>query len=269
MKAQSILWQISGVHDKASYLLGTVHIRSTFAFRAFPQFQNLISACDLYAGESNLDDLGDFQLDGQFDPDYAARYQALLSENQYAHLDRLIKKQVPQLKMWPYLHPMLLMSQIESALMGHDEAESLDLALWEFAKAEGKDLVGIESAALQRQIFNEMDLDAAFQNIKHTIAKMHSLRKNYKKIAHYYQNQDIHALYLKAKKQLGKMKRPMLYDRNVYMADRIETLVQDQSVFVGIGVGHLPGEKGVLRLLKHKGFTLKPVQIQAPNPQNI
>ena len=259
MKAQSILWKITSEQNTGnpSYLLGTIHIQSKFAFRYFSKYQALIRQCDAYAGESNMDDLAEFQIPGQFDSSYAPKYQEVLSENQYAHLDRLIRKNLPHLEMWPFLHPMLLMSQIEMVLMGMDEPESLDLALWEFAKAEGKELLAIESANLQRQIFEDIDLDSSFRNIKHAISNMSALRKSYTKLATYYQDQNIQSLYLKAKKQLGKMKRPMLYDRNVYMADRIEALIQNQSVFIGIGVGHLPGEVGVLRLLKHKGILLE------------
>ena len=260
-KKQSVLWKLIAPDNpnQVSYLLGTIHIQSHFAFKNLPVYKELILACDAYAGESDLDELAQFELEGQFSAAYAAQYQAVLSENQYQHLDRFIRKEIPQIHhMWPMFHPMLLMSQIEMVLMGSDEPQSLDLTIWEFAKAAGKELVAIEPATMQQDIFKEIDLASAFRNVKSTISNLPKMSKKYVKLAHYYQTQDIQALYLSAKKQLGKMKHMMLYDRNVFMANRIEHLTQEQSVFIGIGVGHLPGQKGVLRLLKKKGFLLEP-----------
>lgn len=255
----ALLWKIIDPNnpDQVSYLLGTIHIQSQFAFENIHLYKDLILHCDAYAGESDLDELSQFELEGQFDASYAAHYQAILSENQYQHLDRFIRKEIPQIHhMWSLFHPMLLMSQVEMVLMGSDEPQSLDMTIWEFAKAADKELLAIEPAKMQQDIFKEIDLDTAFRNVKSTISNLPKMRRKYKKLAKYYQNQNIQSLYLAAKKQLGKMKHMMLYDRNVFMANRIEELVQKKSVFIGIGVGHLPGQKGVLRLLKQKGFVV-------------
>ena len=261
-KQQSVLWKITPPNNTAqvSYLLGTIHIQSRFAFEGMPVYKELILTCDAYAGESNLDELSQLELDGQFDASYGQHYRDILSENQYQHLDRFIRKEIPQIHhMWPLFHPMLLMSQMEMVLMGSDEPLSLDMTIWAFAKAAGKELLAIEPATMQQDIFKEIDLNTAFRNVKSAISNLPRMSKKYEKLAHYYQTQNIQALYLKAKKQLGKMKHMMLYDRNVFMANRIEELVQDKSIFIGIGVGHLPGQKGVLRLLKKKGFSLEPM----------
>ncbi len=258
----ALLWKIIDPNNpnQVSYLLGTIHIQSQFAFANLHIYKELILKCDAYAGESNLDELSQFELDGQFDPSYAVQYKAILSENQYQHLDRFIRKEIPQIHhMWLLFHPLLLMSQMEMVLMGSDEPQSLDMTIWEFAKAVGKELLAIESATMQQDIFKDIDLDTAFRNVKSAVSNLSKMSRKYKKLAHYYQVQDIQALYLSAKKQLGKMKHMMLYDRNVFMANRIEELIHEKSVFIGIGVGHLPGQKGVLRLLKKKGFFLRPI----------
>ncbi len=262
-KKQSVLWKVIAPNNPSqiSYLLGTIHIQSHFAFEGLPVYKELIEACDAYAGESNLDELSEFELEGQFDASYTTQYQAILSENQYQHLDRFIRKEIPQIHhMWPLFHPLLLMSQLEMVLMGNDQPQSLDMTIWEFAKAANKELLAIEPASMQQDIFKEIDLETAFRNVKSAISNFPKMSKKYKKLAHYYQTQDIQALYLSAKKQLGKMKHMMLYDRNVFMANRIEQLILEKSTFVGVGVGHLPGQKGVLRLLKKKGLVVTPLK---------
>lgn len=259
----SLLWEIANdAWDHTSFLLGTIHISTQFAFSYFDQYKLLIQQCAVYAGESDLDELANIALPGQMDPSYQQLYQQYLSANQYQHLHRFVRTHVPQIEaMWPVLHPLLLLSQMEASLVGSNHHETLDKALWNFAKAEGKVLTSIESAGMQQQIFEDIDLDTAFKGIKAAISSMSSFRKRYLKLAEYYENHDIQSLYKTARKQLSKAKHPMLYDRNFFMADRIEELISAQSCFIGIGVGHLPGQKGVLRLLKQKGFRVQPVKL--------
>ncbi len=53
----------------------------------------------------------------------------------------------------------------------------------------------------------------------------------------------------------------MLYERNVIMSENIDSIIQSgKSLFIGIGAAHLPMEKGVIELLRSKGYTLKPLK---------
>jgi uncharacterized protein YbaP (TraB family) len=45
------------------------------------------------------------------------------------------------------------------------------------------------------------------------------------------------------------------------MANRIAEFTNQHTIFAAIGAGHLGGKKGVLRLLKKKGFTVKPIKM--------
>ena len=51
----------------------------------------------------------------------------------------------------------------------------------------------------------------------------------------------------------------MLTVRNKKMARRIDSLAHIRSCFFAVGAAHLPGEDGVIRLLKANGYTVEPV----------
>ncbi len=257
---QSILWQItkqdSGIAP--SYLLGTIHIDSPFAFANFDLYEKLILLCDAYAGESDLDELRSLTIPGQIDEAYFEKYKDTLSENQFLHLERFIALNLPSLwGSWMYLHPMLLLAQIEASILGNGDFEPLDTALWEFAKEQNKKMLAVESASMQHEIFKNLNANDSFRSVKKAISNLPPLRKKYQKLAQHYKDQNIQALYKTTKKELGKLKHKMIYERNIFMADRIEQLAKEQSTFIGIGVGHLSGAQGVLRLLKQKGFDIK------------
>ena len=51
----------------------------------------------------------------------------------------------------------------------------------------------------------------------------------------------------------------MLTNRNVNWVNQLKTILPQKSVFVCVGAGHLPGENGVLNLLRQAGYTITPV----------
>lgn len=50
-----------------------------------------------------------------------------------------------------------------------------------------------------------------------------------------------------------------LFDRNQNWVRKLPALMQESPKFIAVGAGHLPGDKGVIHLLRKKGYTVKPV----------
>src|SRR4028118_1951881 len=54
-----------------------------------------------------------------------------------------------------------------------------------------------------------------------------------------------------------------MYKRNDIQANSIDTILKNNSLFVGVGAAHLAGEKGIIEILRRKGYTLRPVIMAA------
>jgi hypothetical protein len=52
-----------------------------------------------------------------------------------------------------------------------------------------------------------------------------------------------------------------LYRRNEIQADAVDSIVKKHSLFVGVGAAHLPGRRGVIELLRRKGYNLRPISM--------
>jgi uncharacterized protein YbaP (TraB family) len=52
------------------------------------------------------------------------------------------------------------------------------------------------------------------------------------------------------------------YKRNEEWLPKIEKMMMDKTAFIAVGVSHLEGDRGLLALLKGKGYTLTSVQIK-------
>lgn len=53
----------------------------------------------------------------------------------------------------------------------------------------------------------------------------------------------------------------MLYQRNKNMANYMDSIMRTQNMFVGVGASHLPGSKGMIQLLREKGYTVTPIPV--------
>ncbi len=57
----------------------------------------------------------------------------------------------------------------------------------------------------------------------------------------------------------GENKDLLLDQRNRNWVVKLKELMKDKSLFVAVGAGHLPGNQGVLELLRKEGYKVKPL----------
>ena len=56
-----------------------------------------------------------------------------------------------------------------------------------------------------------------------------------------------------------KFEKVLVNDRNVTMVKRFLTISGEHTVFCAVGAAHLAGTKGIIALLRKKGYTVEPV----------
>ncbi|RFA30529.1 hypothetical protein CAI21_05640 [Alkalilimnicola ehrlichii] len=62
--------------------------------------------------------------------------------------------------------------------------------------------------------------------------------------------------------EFADLEQRLITERNKRMTQRIEQLLEaNDSLFVVVGAGHLPGESGLIALLRQAGYELKPVEL--------
>ena len=58
----------------------------------------------------------------------------------------------------------------------------------------------------------------------------------------------------------GAFEAKIILERNYLIAERAEPILNDGNAFIAIGALHLPGEEGVIELLRKQGFEITRVQ---------
>jgi uncharacterized protein len=255
---KSLIWRFTteGAQNP-NYLIGTMHVRDERAFQFEEAFKNAIKECAIFATEFNLDDAqsGAVQM-SMFLPEHQS-LKTLMSNKLYEKTQAiLLKKMGVDVAQFDHFKPLAVTNFLTESLLSSDRGLSLDETLWDFAKENNKILRGIETFDEQLAVLDKMTVEDQLKGLKDTLKDLGSFRKQLTRMANHYEQADIEKLYKSAKKSAKGSRKLLLYDRNVIMANRISDLAHENSVCVAIGAGHLAGVKGVLRLLKQKGFKM-------------
>ncbi|HXO75067.1 MAG TPA: TraB/GumN family protein, partial [Puia sp.] len=265
-KYPALLWEITGNGlQKPSYLFGTMHVSSKLVFHLSDSFYLDIKSADVVA----------LELDPQLWQDQMFRFENLQSNlrffTQGAPGDFINEKSFQLEKYDDRLKSALsneptvingLLYRTYRTRADFEEDTYLDLYIYQTGKKLGKQATGVENFFQTERLI----MEAAQDMLKDKKKKAPDTdgESSYdleRKTQEAYRKGDLDLL-----DSLEKLMEPseaymekFLYRRNEIQAASIDSIVKKHSLFVGVGAAHLPGKRGVIELLRAKGYTLRPV----------
>ena len=273
-KYPSLLWQITGNGlTKPSYLFGTMHVSSKMVFHLSDSFYLGIKNADVVALETNpgqwQEDFSRYDLDGQSIYNYARWKKGVSAPQDYFTINTLqfypyIKLIEAALYSSPSMINSFLYRSNSERTSDFEEDTYLDLHIYQVGKKWGKKLCGVENFDQSMQLMKEAYSDAAKE--KNTKQKSNDYDDDfsYSKLEDAYRagNLDLLDTINKVNSMSAAFDEKFLYKRNEIQAHSIDSILKTKaSLFVGVGAAHLPGQRGVIELLRSKGYKLRPVQI--------
>ncbi len=256
----TLLWKVTTANIAPSYLFGTMHVRDNRAFREIDFLKNRIAACQVFAAEYNLEDNDIERLQEATQLPEGCSLQSMMKPKHFEKLAKIVKKETAyDIALFNYKSPILLHNLLAEAYLGKEQDEPLDAALFSFAQQQGLELTGLESFEGQMAVFDKLDLKEQIKSLKDLAMSQKKYHKNLKKTTDLYVQGNIYKLLKKVKKTAAGMRKVLLYDRNIKMAEEFDKIAKSKSLFAAVGAGHLAGKKGVLNLLKKRGLKVKPV----------
>jgi len=239
-----------------------MHVRDRRAFGSLPIVEEKIEECAAFAAEFNFEEAQAFQADNQTKITEDQTLKSLFKPKKYEKIATFLEKQTGMdIAFFDQQKPFVIYQLITETLFQKDMPFALDRYLYEHAKAQNKMLTGVETFAEQMAIMEKITLEEQAKILYQTVKNFKNYRKQLKKLTHLYQSGNLQQLNKSARKSMGKLRKMMIDDRNIIMAERIIEMIDQQTTFVAIGAGHLGGKNGVLRLLKFKGMKIKPIKI--------
>ncbi|MEN0003230.1 MAG: TraB/GumN family protein [Bacteroidota bacterium] len=260
----SLLWQITPANQPPSYLFGTMHIRDQRAFSHIEELQTYIQQCPSFATEVPFDQLDQHLFFHQLQLPPGTTLDQLVPSKRYQKMRAIILKATQvDIHTLRHLQPVLIVQLLSSQLLQSEWAVALDEALWQFAEQQQKQLLGLESLESQITLLQRIPMEQQVKSLKEVAKNISTFRKGLLHAADTYQSGDLRQIYRAAKRSTRGMRKKLLYNRNIQMAQQMADYMTEAPIFCAVGAGHLAGAKGMLRLLKQKGFRVKAVSLSA------
>jgi uncharacterized protein len=264
-ESKSLLWKISGNGlAKESYLFGTIHISCDATLP-----QKVISALNrtdqLYL-ELDLDDPKiQTEMMSSVMMKNGITIESLLSIEDFKIANDFFIKHVGiSLKMMNSVKPFALSAMLYPKILDC-EMQSIEKELMKITSVNKKETLGLENLAEQLTVFDaipyQTQIDELMKSIKSNLTRD---RKELNEILVLYQAEDLDGMLEYTKKSdndlTSKFEDVLLTNRNENWIERIENIINSKSTFFGVGAAHLGGEKGVISLLRKKGYIVTMVR---------
>jgi uncharacterized protein YbaP (TraB family) len=161
---------------------------------------------------------------------------------------------------------------MEAGFSACEERVAMEQLIMEEAKKKGKTMAGLETMAFQMSIFDSIPYKVQAQELLKSISsndKDSDGDKEFKEMMTAYKEQNLEKLgKLITETDGGLMQYQdlLLNNRNHNWVEKLKTIMPKSSVVVAVGAGHLPGEQGVINLLRKAGYTVTPVENKMSKP---
>jgi uncharacterized protein YbaP (TraB family) len=263
----AIFWRISNGGQPAGFLLGTIHSEDPRVVDFPEAFIEDLNSNQVFAMEmvpdlptlSRLTDYMHYQDGSTLESKVGAeRYQMIM--------EALAQYQVPEnwknrMKVWAAVMTLSVPSPKTGFFM--------DFSLSLRAAGSGLKVVGLETLEQQLAFLEEMPMEQQLELLDQALEEYQRVQEIHDRMVTTYLSGDLTALMHEAEDQLQELDvetRAYFLEqgidaRNRRMLDTLLPMLQESRVFAAVGALHLPGEQGLVSLLRKSGYEMEPLPL--------
>jgi uncharacterized protein len=154
----------------------------------------------------------------------------------------------------------LTLAVVKLQKLGLDPEYGIDKYFFDKAKKAGKEVISLETAEYQIDLFDGMSASLEEELLLQTLRDLDVMEKEIDRIVAAWASRDTATLettLLKSLREYPEVYNKLLKERNKNWLPIIERLIgQEKNYLVVVGVGHLIGADSLISLLKGKGYSL-------------
>lgn len=284
MNAQ-LLWRISGNGlAKPSYVIGTYHLAPASFVDSIHGLKDAMAATDQVYGEivmsemSNPANASKLQaalmlpdgktLNNVLSAEQMERFATFMKEKMNVDLSNpMIASQMLQLSPKTLTMKLGLLLCMKDEELRINPMELFDGYFQQQAAASGKPVGGLETLDFQIGVLYDVPMERQVEELMCFVDNFEWQHEMLLKIKKAFFSQELDDIYAALNEKRGDNCDPtpeeeaaLISDRNANWAKEMPALMKDKSTLFAVGSGHLPGERGLLQLLRQAGFTVKAVK---------
>ena len=280
-----LLYRITGKGlEKPSYIIGTYHIAPASFADSIPGAQAALEAVEQVCGEVVMSEMESRESQKRVKaamtlPD-GKSLADVLSESEMEAVNAYMKQTIgmdltnPLLKKeMGSLTPAALATQLQllqyiKMTPGFNPMKLIDAYLQKAAVKAKKPVIGFETVDFQiNLLYESVTLERGKQQLFCMIENSEYYALQMQELAAAYFSQDMDVIAEIAEEKMGNMcdstpeeDEALIYARNADWAEKIPAIVAGKATLFVVGAAHLPGERGVLELLRQKGYVVEAVK---------
>jgi len=259
----ALLWQVTGKDLKQpSFLFGTIHMICPEDFSISDSIRSTFNRTGKLYLEIDMDDASLMIKTVQLSMLKQGSIRDLMNSESYTRLERFMKDTIGMpMIMVNKMKPFTLLSLLYSKILPCRKPESYEQRLLEMAKKQNMEVLGLEKLEDQFAVFDKIPDTTEISMIMEMIDNYEIQRIEFAKMVLLYNHKDLNGLanMINASPDMAGFEDILLINRNRNWIPVMEKAMAAQPTFFAVGAGHLPGENGVIGLLKKSGYTITPV----------
>lgn len=257
----STLWEVSGNGlTESSYLAGTFHAMCSQDFEIKPKVMKALEKSNQFVMEINYTDPAEMTaMQKMYQTDKKLSDQ--LTPEEAKELDKVLADYGTDLKKMDHSSSQGLYALVSLKALPcpQTEIKLYEIELLKNALKNKKKVYGLEKVEDQMASINKAyDLKAVIGQLK--IGKEYEVL--FKEMIAAFKKEDVQSVYTSFRNDKimnAQQEKAMLTDRNKNWAEKMPEIMKKESSFFAVGSAHLMGENGIIKLLRSKGYTVKPV----------
>ena len=274
-----LLWKVTGNGlGRPSYIFGTHHMAPATMIDQIKGMNEAIAGCDIVVGEVEKDSLMSPEVQARMAlamiaPQDSALDQVLTPAD-YTIVEKVFNKYFAtmgvKLNQMNSLKPSAISTQMQAMqaikyFPNFDTNSLIDVMVQNRANEAGRPSVGLESVDEQINLLFNGSIANQAKSLVETCKQDEFFQVQSAALADAYLAQDLDKLFavMTDATMGGDSEEEMdvlIYSRNRSWAEKLKVIMPERACLVCVGAGHLPGEQGLLQLLRDAGYTVEPMQ---------
>ena len=272
-RATSLYWSIARDGEPVGYLLGTVHSEDPRVLDFPDAFIEQITSNRFFAMEMVPDLPTLARLTEYMQYQDGTRLAEVVGAERYARLQEALAaysmppEWIDRMKVWAAMMTLSVPPSSTGLFM--------DLSLSLRAAGARMKVVGLETLEQQLAFLEDMPMEQQLELLDHALDEYRKVEEVHRTLVDAYLHNDPEALMKLSDEQMAEL-APALRTyfmsqgvdaRNHRMLESLLARLDEGTVFAAVGALHLPGQNGLVALLRQRGYELQPLPFPLSVPQ--